>query len=61
MKNLIDELDLEEQKILKFELERDIESLKRGVWVKDLIVAGFSGISLLFKCNLSICKINRKI
>ena len=29
MKNLIDELDLEEQKILKFELERDIESLKR--------------------------------
>lgn len=47
MKNLIDELDLEEQKLLKFELERDIESLKRGVWVKDLIVAGFSGISLL--------------
>lgn len=32
MKNLIDELDLEEQKLLKFELERDIESLKRGVW-----------------------------
>lgn len=47
MKNLIGELDLEEQKLLKFELERDIETLKRGLLVKDLIVAGFSGVSLL--------------
>lgn len=47
MKNLIRELDLEEQKLLKFELERDMETLKRGVLVKDLIVAGFSGVSLL--------------
>ncbi len=60
MKNLIDELDLEEQKLLKFELERDIESLKRGVWVKDLIVAGFSGISLLLSAISVFVKSTKK-
>lgn len=56
MKNLIGELDLEEQKLLKFELERDIETLKRGLLVKDLIVAGFSGVSLLLSAISLVVK-----
>lgn len=46
MKNLLTELDVEKQKILRLELKRDIESLNRGFGVKDLMVFAFSGISL---------------
>lgn len=54
MKNLLTELDAEEQKILRLGLKRDIESLNRGFWVKDLMVFAFSGISLFLNA-ISLC------